>query len=100
MYQVATLATLRESSPKTVEVDGIKVMLIREGAHVHAFGATCPHAGAPLDEGAIVDGRIVCPWHKACFRLDDGTLLEPPALDGLTRYPVSIEGDAVSVSPV
>ncbi len=99
MQQVATLSSLDQDTPKLVEVDGIKVMLLRHGERVQAFGAECPHAGAPLAEGAVCDGRIVCPWHKASFSLWDGALLEPPALDPLTRYPVRIENDAVLVSP-
>ncbi len=99
MQQVATLTSLDEGKPETVEIGDIKILLVREGDLVHAFGAECPHAGAPLAEGAVCDGRIVCPWHKASFRLRDGTLLEPPALDPLTRYPVRIEDGAVLVSP-
>lgn len=99
MHHVAMLAELDESRPRAVEAGHVKILLVREGDVVHAFGAECPHAGAPLDEGAICDGRIICPWHKASFRLRDGALLEPPALDRLTRYPVRIEGGAVLVSP-
>ena len=100
MQQVATLTSLEEGKPETVEIGDVKILLVRDGDLVHAFGAECPHAGAPLAEGAVCDGRIVCPWHKASFRLQDGALLEPPALDPLTRYPVQIEDGAVLVSPV
>ena len=99
MHQVAMLAELDERKPKAVEIGGLKILLVRDGDAVHAFGAECPHAGAPLAEGAVCDGRIVCPWHKASFRLQDGALLEPPALDPLVRYAVAIEQGAVLVSP-
>ena len=96
MQQVATLETL--DKPITIELGDTKILLIRDGDMVRAFGAECPHAGAPLGEGAVCDGRIICPWHKASFSLRDGALLEPPALEGLTRYPVTVEGGAVLVS--
>jgi len=74
------------------------LVLIRVGDAVRAFGGECPHAGAPLAEGAICNGRLICPWHKATFRIDDGALVEPPALDPLTRYDVRIDRDRVTVS--
>jgi NADPH-dependent 2,4-dienoyl-CoA reductase/sulfur reductase-like enzyme/nitrite reductase/ring-hydroxylating ferredoxin subunit len=99
MQPVRTLASLDEGKPRIVEIGDVKVLLVRDGNLVHAFGATCPHAGAPLAEGAVCEGRIICPWHKASFRLHDGALLEPPALDPLTRYPVRVEDGVVLVSP-
>jgi len=69
-----------------------KVLFVRDASGVRAFQAKCPHLGAPLAKGEICGGRLYCPWHKAAFSLGDGALEEPPALDGLTRYPVRIEG--------
>ncbi len=69
-----------------------KVLFVRDASGVRAFQAKCPHLGAPLAKGEICGKRIYCPWHKAAFSLADGGLEEPPALDGLTRYPVRIEG--------
>ncbi|WP_244829453.1 FAD-dependent oxidoreductase [Caballeronia sp. TF1N1] len=74
------------------------ILLVRDGQAVHAFSPDCPHAGAPLEEGAICNGRIVCPWHKGTFEISDGSLVEPPALKGLTRYPVTVSNGDVFVS--
>ena len=99
MQKVASLSQVPANRGLGVECDGQKILLVREGEAVRAFSATCPHAGAPLEEGAICEGRIICPWHKAAFRLSDGGLVEPPALAGLARYPVRVEGDDVFVDP-
>ena len=101
--KVAELGALREDRGLAVELDGKKILLVRAGDIVRAFGAECPHAGAPLDAGAVCNGRIVCPWHKAAFRVSDGRLLEPPALDGLPRYPVQVDASGavlVSAQPI
>jgi NADPH-dependent 2,4-dienoyl-CoA reductase/sulfur reductase-like enzyme/nitrite reductase/ring-hydroxylating ferredoxin subunit len=74
------------------------IVVIRTGDTVQAFGANCPHAGAPLEEGAVCNGRLVCPWHKGTFRIADGGLVEPPPLHGLTRYKVRIEANQAVVS--
>ena len=68
--------------------DGPAVLLARHEGQVRAFAAHCPHYGAPLEKGRLVRGRIVCPWHHACFRVQNGHLCEPPALDDLPAFAV------------
>ncbi|SAK52183.1 FAD-dependent pyridine nucleotide-disulfide oxidoreductase [Caballeronia calidae] len=75
------------------------ILLVRDGDAVRAYTAECPHAGGPLDEGAICNGRIVCPWHKGTFDVRDGSLVEPPPLKSLTRYEATIRDGDVYVSP-
>lgn len=99
MQKVATLADLSFDRAIRVMIDETPILLIRAGERVHAYSADCPHAGAPLEEGGVCNGRIVCPWHKGTFEISDGSLVEPPALKGLSRYPVEVRGGDVMVSP-
>lgn len=92
------LAYLGEGSITKVMLGETPIVLVRSGGIVRAFGGTCPHAGAPLEQGALCNGRLVCPWHKGTFAIEDGAVLEPPPLDGLKRYPVQTEGDHFTVS--
>ncbi|SAL66261.1 FAD-dependent pyridine nucleotide-disulfide oxidoreductase [Caballeronia peredens] len=109
LHRVARFADLSADRGTRVRVKGadkdaqeIPILLIRDGDAVRAYGADCPHAGGPLEEGAICNGRIVCPWHKGTFEVRDGSLVEPPPLKALTRYEASIrDGDVyVSSQPV
>ncbi|WP_219274223.1 FAD-dependent oxidoreductase [Pseudomonas sp. Xaverov 83] len=97
MRIVARLINLPEDRGVRVETAAHKLLLVRSGSQVRAYQAECPHAGAPLEQGVICDGRIICPWHKAAFRVDDGQVCEPPALVQLTQYPVEIHDGVVSV---
>lgn len=99
MQQAAKFDDLREDRGTRVSIADTPILLVRQRDRVHAFSADCPHAGAPLEQGAICNGRIVCPWHKGTFALADGSLIEPPPLAGLKRYPVVIENGNVLVSP-
>ncbi|NML35440.1 apoptosis inducing factor family protein [Paraburkholderia antibiotica] len=96
--RVARLSQLRADRAERVTVDDTPILLVRDGDTVHAYSADCPHAGGPLEEGALCHGRIICPWHKAAFDVASGNVLEPPALLPLDRYPVTIDGDDVLVS--
>ncbi|WP_034946951.1 FAD-dependent oxidoreductase [Erwinia oleae] len=99
-YQNAlVLQDLPEGKPVRVPIGDTDILLIRNGESVNAFQAKCPHSGAPLEEGAICEGKLICPWHKANFDISDGHLCEPLALSDLQRYPVNIENGMVQVEP-
>ncbi len=88
-----TIADVPMNGMRQAEESDARVLFVRDADGVRAFQAKCPHYGAPLAKGAICAGKLYCPWHKAVFDVTDGALLEPPALDGLTRYPVRLDGD-------
>ncbi|MBP2196655.1 FAD-dependent oxidoreductase [Pantoea cypripedii] len=97
-YQsVVELKALRQHKPTKFSVGEKDILLIREGERVHALQAKCPHAGAPLEQGAVCGGELVCPWHKAVFGIEDGRMHEPLALADLKNYPVRIEQGKVWV---
>jgi NADPH-dependent 2,4-dienoyl-CoA reductase/sulfur reductase-like enzyme/nitrite reductase/ring-hydroxylating ferredoxin subunit len=95
MRPVARLQDLPDGKMARAKIGDTDIILVRQGGVVLAFGATCPHAGAPRGGGAGCNGRLICPWHKAEFRVSDGAALEPPALDSLTRYETRLDGDTV-----
>ncbi|WP_321782315.1 FAD-dependent oxidoreductase [Paraburkholderia sp. J94] len=95
--KAAELAALPASGMTRVQVENEAVLLVRDGECLRAFQADCPHAGAPLEEGALCNGRIVCPWHKAVFAADSGAWIEPPALASLKTWPVKVESSSVFV---
>ncbi|MCU5772079.1 FAD-dependent oxidoreductase [Erwiniaceae bacterium BAC15a-03b] len=99
-YQnVMVLQDLPQMKPVKAPVGDTDVLLIRNGESVNAYQASCPHAGAPLEQGAICDDQLICPWHKAVFNLSDGSLAEPLALSHLQRYALRIENGMVQVDP-
>ena len=99
MQHAAFVSDVAADRPTEIDLDGQTLILVRDGDSVRAFEGKCPHAGAPLAKGAVCNGKIVCPWHKAQFSLADGALLDPPALDGLASFRTEIRGDAVFVDP-
>lgn len=92
-------ASLPEGALKTFPTpgDGPQVLLTRQQGQVHAFAPNCPHYGAPLEKGKVLDGKLICPWHHACFKLASGHLCEPPALDDLPTYAVREEAGRIRV---
>jgi NADPH-dependent 2,4-dienoyl-CoA reductase/sulfur reductase-like enzyme/nitrite reductase/ring-hydroxylating ferredoxin subunit len=91
-------ADLKENEKKLISAGKTKILVLRHQGKLSAFQSRCPHAGGPLEKGAICHGRLVCPWHMGTFRISDGRLVEPPAMDSLETYPLRIEDSKVFVS--
>ena len=99
-HDACPASDVAEGGLQMVEIGGEKVLLSRLDGRCHAVGAICPHAGAPLEEGVRHGGTVICPWHKAAFRLDTGQRTEPPAVDDLPRYAVrEVDGRVLVTVP-
>ena len=98
MHDIAALTDLLDGLPFGMQVNGKDIVLVRLGETVCAVDGKCPHAGAPLADGAVHNNHLICPWHKGVFRLSDGAPVEPPPLVGLAHYDVEIRGGRVLVN--
>ena len=102
----AGLDDLREGRPTRADVDGVRVVLVRDAAgpggppRVRAFGEQCPHLDGPLSEGWVTREGLVCPWHGSCFSLEDGRVVHGPATAPLPRLETRVRGGRVEVRRV
>ncbi len=85
------------STPTAVDLDGVAVLVVRDGGEVRAIADRCTHRGAPLHEGEVSDGCIVCPWHGSTFRLDDGAIERGPATRPQPALAVRVADGRVAV---
>ncbi len=61
--KVAALGDIPTDSVFEAAVGGNVYAICNSGGELRAFQGECPHAGGPLGEGTIENGRLVCPWH-------------------------------------
>ncbi|WNV74121.1 non-heme iron oxygenase ferredoxin subunit [Geodermatophilus sp. DSM 44513] len=94
---VAEAADLVDGEPLAVDADGVPVVLVASDGRIHAVGGRCPHQGAPLGEGWLHRGEIVCPWHGSRFHLDSGEPAQGPATAPLPCYETRIDDGRVEV---
>ncbi|AUX25623.1 (2Fe-2S)-binding protein [Sorangium cellulosum] len=93
-YIIADASTVGKR-PVTVERFGARIVLFRDerGALV-AARARCPHRGADLGLGRVVDGAIECPYHGFRFAAD-GRCVAIPCEGRAARVPGPAgDGDA------
>ncbi|WP_135470469.1 Rieske 2Fe-2S domain-containing protein [Crenalkalicoccus roseus] len=103
---VLPLAELAEDRPRRVEVwdpalrQEVGVVLVRHGGRVYALGARCSHMGGPLDEGWVLEGRLVCPWHGSRYPLGTGCPASGPSTAPQPRYAVGVRDGMVELRRV
>ena len=71
---------LEDDKPTRVMHDGVPILIVRRGDHLFAMAETCSHFSGPLSEGKLVGDSIVCPYHSSRFALEDGRVLDGPAV--------------------
>jgi nitrite reductase/ring-hydroxylating ferredoxin subunit/uncharacterized membrane protein len=73
-------ANLPDNTPTRAMHQGVPILLVRRGERLFAMAETCSHFSGPLSEGKLEGDSIVCPWHSSRFALDDGRVLDGPAV--------------------
>ena len=100
---VLPLAELQDRVPHRAAVwdevarKEIGIVLVKQGDRVHAMGARCSHAGGPLDQGWVLGGTLVCPWHGSRYDLETGQPASGPSTCPQPRYHVRVSGGMVEV---
>ena len=77
-----------------LEMGEARVALFHEPDGLFAIDNLCPHRGAPLNDGFVVDGYVTCPWHQWQFQLKDGVCRNIPG-PRVAAYPVEIRDGAI-----
>jgi nitrite reductase/ring-hydroxylating ferredoxin subunit len=95
--QVATKSQVPENGAMGVQVEGRSLVLVNLDGEFYALDDNCPHEGAPLSDGQIVEDEIVCPWHSSHFDVRTGRVTMDPAESDIATYKVRLVGDAVEI---
>lgn len=94
---VLPASALEADTPQRVEAAGGALVLLRNGDQIVAVGERCPHMGAPMADGWIDRGRVVCPWHGSAFEPGTGQVLRGPATAPLPCYPTRVRQGLIEV---
>jgi nitrite reductase (NADH) small subunit len=96
--RVCRLHDLSPGIGRSFNIAGRAITLFRTREDkLRAIDSICPHAGAPLADGILASGCVVCPYHAHRFDLTTGQC-ESASLEAVDTYPVRIESTWVVVS--
>jgi nitrite reductase/ring-hydroxylating ferredoxin subunit/uncharacterized membrane protein len=88
---------LVEGKLTRVDVSGIPAVLYRQGTSIYAIGATCTHLAGPLDEGTCENGVVQCPWHGSRFNMQDGSVVNGPAVYAAPTFAVRVRNGKIEL---
>lgn len=95
---VARVGDVRPNDVIAVEVDGVALVLGRDGERYFAAQRRCPHRGGDLAEGIVSRGHLICPEHAWRFATATGCTAEASNYC-LMMYPVRVVGEQIEVDP-
>jgi nitrite reductase (NADH) small subunit/3-phenylpropionate/trans-cinnamate dioxygenase ferredoxin subunit len=93
---VAKVGDIAEGEGQGYTVAGRLIAVFNDRGEYHAIDDLCPHMGAALSPGYILDGEVVCPWHAWRFCIRTGTWSDNDALS-VNVFAVRVEGDEIQV---
>ena len=80
-----------------VTCQGRRVALYRLGDDVLATSDTCPHLGASLSQGCIVDGFVECPVHFGLFDIRTGAADGGVTTRAVRTFETKVEHDDIYI---
>ena len=80
---------------KSVEPNGVPIMIANVGGRFFAVGDVCSHARSRLSDGYLHPDEctVECPTHNAVFSLETGAALEFPADEPIPTYGIELAGN-------
>lgn len=93
---VGALDDLKFAPGAPVRIGEHWLAIFRVGEALRAIDNTCPHAGAPLCDGTVLDGKVVCFLHHWEFDLTTGAC-DVGTMWDVRTYPVRVAARRVLV---
>ncbi|CAF3560241.1 unnamed protein product [Rotaria sp. Silwood1] len=98
-HQLCKINDLQNGQMKEFEVKtsiiNASVLLIKQDDKFHVYSSKCCHYKLPLAKGVLINNRLRCFAHGACFRVDTGDIEDHPGYGHLQKYNVEIVDDQV-----
>ena len=73
-----------------------EIALFNYKGKYYAVANKCPHRGAPIGEGRIEEGIVICPNHEWRFKLESGANMQNPELF-IPTYPVKVKNENIYI---
>jgi nitrite reductase/ring-hydroxylating ferredoxin subunit/uncharacterized membrane protein len=90
-------ADLKDAETLRVDYDGYIIAVARQAGKVYAFQEFCTHRYGPLSEGKLEGHNVICPWHRSCFDIRTGKVVDGPAKVDLKTYQTKVQGGKIFI---
>jgi nitrite reductase (NADH) small subunit/3-phenylpropionate/trans-cinnamate dioxygenase ferredoxin subunit len=93
---VACVGDIPEGEGRAYTLNGRMIAVFNDQGEFRATDDLCPHMGAPLSDGYILEGAVVCPWHAWRFCMQDGGWTDNPELK-IDVFDLKLDGEDIQV---
>ncbi len=94
--KVMTVEDLPIGKSAIISAGEDEIALFNYKGKYYAIANKCPHRGAPLGEGRIEEGIVICPNHEWRFKLETGANMQNPELF-IPTYPVKVKNENIYI---
>ena len=97
--RIASVTDIPKGAMRSYQVGYDHIVLCNVGGKFFALADECSHDAAPISDGKLEGGNLVCARHGAKFDVVSGAVTGPPAVIGIDKYEVKVEGNDILVKP-
>lgn len=90
-------ADLQDGELCRAQASEVPIVLARHAGTIYALLETCAHLGGPLSQGTLEGGNLRCPWHNSCFSLEDGHVINGPAVFAQPCFETRVRNGQIDV---
>jgi len=83
---------------KVVQDGGREILVANTGDGIYAIGNICTHKGCQLSRGTLEGVTVHCPCHGSAFAVKAGSVVQGPAQEPVTAYPVAITDGEIRIT--
>ena len=94
---VCNESDLKDGETLRIDLHGTVIAIARQAGKVFAFQEFCTHRYGPLSEGKLESHVVECPWHRSCFDIRTGEVVEGPAEVDLKTYSAKIQAGKIFI---
>ena len=84
--EVAFLDELKTDQMMLIHINKKRIVIGKAEDGYVAFDDRCTHRGGTLADGAMICGRVQCPWHGSQFDCKTGAVKAGPAKEPIQTY--------------
>ena len=96
--EAAKVGELEAGEMKLVQAGGRTAVMLNVGGDLYAIDDECTHAACSLSEGYLEGEVLECSCHGSMYNVKTGEVVQGPAEQAVSSYPVHTDGETVYVS--
>jgi nitrite reductase/ring-hydroxylating ferredoxin subunit len=96
LVRVCSVEEIPPGEARAFTVEGFEIAIFNTGDEIYAIENRCPHMGAELSEGEIVDGSVCCHNHGWIIDLETGEVADREGIV-VPTFPVTLKDGQIYI---